>query len=83
MFPLPKIKSRSLSTPPSNPKAVDYYLVGPNATGDWAGQTGKVAWKEHGLWHFAPLPLDESILIEDEQNIVLKFSYDQSSSSFG
>jgi hypothetical protein len=83
MFPLPKIKSRSLSTPPGSPKAVDYYLVGPNPTGEWAGQTGKIAWKEQGIWHFAPLPLDESILIEDEHNIVLMFSNDQSSSSFG
>lgn len=41
---------RDLALPPASPEAGDRYIVGPNAVGAWAGQTGRVAVWEDGRW---------------------------------
>ncbi|MDB5658014.1 MAG: hypothetical protein JWS10_629 [Cypionkella sp.] len=46
------VKARALTTPPINPVAGDRYIVPLAATGAWAGQTGKIALFETGVWQF-------------------------------
>lgn len=40
------------AAPPANPVDGQSWLVGPAATGDWAGQTGKLACRQAGIWLF-------------------------------
>ena len=42
----------TLSTPPALPEEGDAYIVGDDATGDWAGQEGKIATYTTGAWAF-------------------------------
>jgi hypothetical protein len=44
--------SAQLSEPPVNPAAGDRYIVGPAATGDWAGQEGSIAVADLSGWLF-------------------------------
>ncbi len=39
-------------TPPASPAEGDRHIVGPAPTGDWAGQAGKLAFRETGIWQF-------------------------------
>ena len=43
------------STPPGSPTNGDRYLVGASATGDWAGQDGKIAYY-YNQWIFQTVP---------------------------
>jgi hypothetical protein len=43
---------RDLSAPPSSPADGDTYLVKATATGAWAGQDGKIAYRADGGWRF-------------------------------
>ena len=45
------VLDRSLATPPAA-AAGDRYIVPAAATGAWAGQTGKIAFYEDGVWQF-------------------------------
>ncbi len=48
----PTVISRSIAAPPGSPAEGDTYIVGPSATGAWAGQSGKFAcWRDAG-WHY-------------------------------
>lgn len=50
------VKNRTLATPPVAPLAGDRHIVAAAATAEWAGQAGKIALFEDGLWQFfAPL----------------------------
>lgn len=50
------VKNRVLSTPPASPVLGDRYIVPVAASGDWAGQAGRIALYESGAWQFfAPL----------------------------
>ena len=43
---------RDLTAPPSTPSDGDTYLVHATATGDWTGQSGKIAYCADGAWRF-------------------------------
>ena len=50
------VKSRALTTPPASPALGDRYIVPLAASGAWAGQAGRIALYESGVWQFfAPL----------------------------
>lgn len=42
---------KNLTTPPGSPSAGDVYIVAASATGDWAGEDGKIAYFD-GIWRF-------------------------------
>ena len=46
------VKNRNLTTPPAVPVAGDRHIVAAAATAAWAGQAGKIALFEDGLWQF-------------------------------
>lgn len=46
------VTARSLSTPPASPAQGDRYIIPTGASGDWAGQGGKIALFENGAWQF-------------------------------
>ena len=43
LVPLPTVIDHTLDTPPGSPADGDCYIVGPGATGDWAGEAGAIA----------------------------------------
>jgi hypothetical protein len=47
------VESADLSTPPVSPAIGQCWIVGPGATGAWAGRTGAVAGWTAGGWRFA------------------------------
>jgi hypothetical protein len=47
-----RILDRDLTAPPSSPNDGDTYLVHATATGDWAGQDGRIAYAIDGGWRF-------------------------------
>jgi hypothetical protein len=46
------VTSRTLATPPASPAEADRYIVATGATGDWAGQAGRIALRQDGAWRF-------------------------------
>jgi hypothetical protein len=48
------IMSRSLSAPPATPVVGEFWLVAGSASGDWVGQSGKLALWTDGGWRFTP-----------------------------
>jgi hypothetical protein len=46
------VKARALSVPPVSPVLGDRYIVPAEASGAWAGQAGKIALFETGVWQF-------------------------------
>ena len=46
------VLDKDLTAPPGSPAEGARYIVGPAATGAWAGQTGKVAAWQDGAWAF-------------------------------
>jgi len=46
------VLDRDLADPPGSPSDGDRYLVASSATGDWAGQDGKIAIWQDGAWAF-------------------------------
>jgi hypothetical protein len=44
--------SRALTTPPATPAEADRYIVASGAVGDWAGQAGRIALRQDGVWRF-------------------------------
>ena len=46
------VKTRNLTTPPAAPVAGDRHIVASGATAAWAGQVGRIALFEDGLWQF-------------------------------
>lgn len=46
------VKSRTLAAPPESPEEGARYLVAAAATGDWAGQSEKIAAFQDGAWAF-------------------------------
>ncbi|WP_442580026.1 DUF2793 domain-containing protein [Mesorhizobium sp. ASY16-5R] len=51
------VADRDLAAPPGAPLNGDRYIVAAAATGDWSGQSGKIAHRLDGVWSFyAPKP---------------------------
>jgi hypothetical protein len=46
------LQSRTLTTPPASPLPGQLWLVPSGATGDWQGQSGKLALASDGGWRF-------------------------------
>lgn len=46
------VLDNDLTAPPSAPTKGDRYLVATGASGDWAGQAGKIAWFDGTIWKF-------------------------------
>ncbi|MEL7028083.1 MAG: DUF2793 domain-containing protein [Pseudomonadota bacterium] len=46
------VLSRTVSAPPGSPAEGDRYLVASAASGDWAGQEGRIAAYQDGAWAF-------------------------------
>lgn len=46
------VLDKDLSTPPSSPNTGDRYIVGPSATGDWAGYDNYIAEWRGSSWEF-------------------------------
>src|SRR3990167_1534752 len=47
-----KVLDKDLSTPPVSPVKGDRYIVGPTATGAWAGKEKNIAWYDWAAWQF-------------------------------
>ena len=51
------VLDRDLTAPPGSPANGDRHIVAATATGDWSGQSGKIAHRLDGAWSFyAPKP---------------------------
>jgi len=61
------IIDRDLTAPPGTPTAGDRYIVGPSATGAWAGQDDAVAVWDGAAWVFYPPAEGWLAYIQDEQ----------------
>ncbi len=68
--------SRTISAPPGSPVKGDRYIVGSAPTGDWAGQTNKIAWYDGAEWVFdAPTEGWQTWVVDENKQYV----YDGSS----
>jgi hypothetical protein len=61
---------RDLATPPSSPSDGDAYLVHATATGDWAGQEGKIAFCLDGDWRFYAPFAGLAAFVADENKFI-------------
>lgn len=67
----PSVVTRTLSTPPASPVVGTMYIVGPAATGAWAGHSGELAAFDGGGWIFM-LPRDGCLAwIADEAAVTI------------
>jgi hypothetical protein len=64
------VKERDRTAPPGSPIEGDRYLVGPGATGAFAGQNGKLALFDLGSWRFLVPKPGWRALVEAENLIV-------------
>lgn len=46
------VQDRTRTQPPTSSQEGDRHIVAPSATGEWSGQVGKIALREHGQWSF-------------------------------
>lgn len=65
------VKDRDAAVPPS-PTSGACYLVGPGATGDWAGRDGQIAVGDGTTWQFASPRVGWRCYVEDE-DVMLVF----------
>lgn len=63
--------SRSLDVPPAAPADGDRYLLSAAPEGAWAGQGGKLAYREAGAWRFASPRAGWRIWIADESRLLV------------
>ena len=63
------ILDRDLATPPGSPTDGDLYIVGPAASGDWAGKDGQLAAYYQGWW-FLTAPEGFLALVDDEETFL-------------
>ena len=61
------VKDRDLVDPPVAPVAGDSYIVGPLATGAWAGKDGQVVVWDGAAWTFGVPRLGWVAYVEDEE----------------
>jgi hypothetical protein len=67
------IVNQTTNTPPVSPATGVAYIVGPSPTGDWAGQTGKVAVWEGAAWTFYS-PLEGWVAYDQAMNVSYVFN---------
>lgn len=67
----PRLESLTLATPPSTPGEGQCWLVPSDATGAWAGQTGRIAAYEAGAWDFIDLPSGLLAYVADARRVLL------------
>ena len=60
------VRDRDLSTPPASPAEGDRYLVAASSSGDWTGESGKLAAFQDGAWAFLAAQTGWRIWVEDE-----------------
>ena len=60
----PSVEQGPLDTPPSSPTTGASYIVGPSATGAWAGHGGKLAVCPSGGWRFIDPPLGMRVFVK-------------------
>jgi len=63
----PIVQTRSLSIPPTEPNEGENYIVGPNATLEWAGQDSMIASLQDGAWSFHAPRAGWHVWIADEE----------------
>jgi hypothetical protein len=68
-------KSRIINTPPGSPVSGDLYIVGTSPTGDWAGQSLKLAYFDQ-VWKFIAPNTGVTLYVNDEG---LVYSYNGTS----
>ena len=84
----PAVKSRTVTVPPGSPDEGDTYVVGPSASGAWAGRDGQFACWLGGAWSFrAPADGWLAYVVDDAalavrqagawQSLVLLEAYDE------
>lgn len=66
------VLDRDLSAPPATPAEGDRYLVGPNPTGLWAGQAGRIAAFWGGVWVFIVPRTGWNLRVLDEKIELLR-----------
>lgn len=67
----PRLESLTLATPPTTPGEGQCWLVPSDATGAWAGQTGRIAAYEAGAWDFIDLPSGLLAYVADARRVLL------------
>ncbi len=66
-----RILDRDLTAPPPSPSDGDTYLIHATATGDWAGQDGRIAYALGGGWRFyAPFAGLMAYVVDEAKPIV-------------
>lgn len=66
--PPKSVLDKDLSSPPSTPVVGDAFIVGPAATGAWAGHSDDIAILTSGGWGFITPAVGLSIYVEDEES---------------
>ncbi|HAH10098.1 MAG TPA: hypothetical protein DCL54_18280 [Alphaproteobacteria bacterium] len=64
------VQSRTLAAPPVNPTDGSRYIVAAAPTGAWAGQAGKVAAWQDGVWTFLTPRAGWTAWVEGENRLV-------------
>lgn len=62
-----RVEDRDLSAPPGSPPAGAVYIVGPTATGAWAGKENNLAQKVSGTWIFVAPADGYRAWVKDEE----------------
>jgi len=75
----PPVEDKDLTSPPSSPTKGDRYIVGPSATGDWAGHDNDIAWYDGTTWQFDTPVEGWQCWVKDEDKF---YYYDANSSSW-
>ena len=65
------VKERNRTVPPGAPEEGDRYLVGAGASGAFAGQTGRIAFFDLGIWRFLQPKAGWRAYVENEERIVV------------
>lgn len=68
-----KALDRDTSTPPGSPNDGDAYIVGPSATGDWAGHEDEIAYDNAGTWQFIS-PVEGMRLYMDDEAATVEYT---------
>lgn len=62
------VLDKDLTAPPVSPTLGDKYLIYGSPTGDWAGQSGKIAVYTARGWNFATSPIGFLVYVRDESS---------------